>query len=105
MIALYVVAAAAAPTTTYLECVFPPNQGVLQITADEPNQSVTTVFVPTGYSEKRPAAFTPTEVRFENSQLSYVISRTRLTIERSIKMIDSPDSGTCKVVTPPPRAF
>ncbi len=79
----------------------PGNDAVLDVTADEANGSVTTALRSTGYSESYPAAFTPTEVRFQNRLLSYVVSRTDLSIQRTIKMISSMDTGSCRLGAAP----
>lgn len=97
--------AAADPTTTYLSCSFPSNGTVLELTADEPNQAVSVVLASSGYAEKMPAAFTPTEVRFENRVMGYVLSRTDLSVRRTTKMISDTDVGSCKIQQPPKRAF
>jgi hypothetical protein len=100
-----IVAATSANVPIYLKCTFPGNGAVLDLTADEPNLAVTTVLASTGYTEKYPAAFTPTELRFEGRQLGYVVNRVDLSIRRTIKLIDSTDAGKCALVTAPKRAF
>lgn len=99
------VASPAAAAPTYLQCNFPGNSAILMVTADEANSAVTVSLPSTGHTEKMPAAFTASELRFQNNMLSYVISRTDLAINRTIKMIKSTDTGQCKVETAPKRAF
>lgn len=100
------VAAVVTPATPiYLKCTFAGNGAVLNVTADEPNSSVTSVLESSGYTEKYPAAFTADQVRFESRLLAYVINRVDLKIQRTIKSIDSTDAGSCALVTTPKRAF
>jgi hypothetical protein len=89
----------------YLRCHFPQNNTDVMITADEANSSVTIALPSTGYSGKLAAAFTAGEVRFQDNQLAYVLSRTDLSIERTIKMIRSSDTGKCEIEKAPKRAF
>lgn len=100
-------AAPAAATPTYLVCTFPGPQGNidLNVTVDEENSTVTTYLAKTGHTEKMTGVFTPTQVLFHDDMLTYVLSRTDLSISRTIVMIKSTDTGTCKVITPPKRAF
>jgi hypothetical protein len=98
-------AAAPAVQPIYLQCNFPKNGAVLDVSVDESNAAVTTVLRSSGYTEKYPAAFTATEVRFQNDMLAYVLSRTDLSIQRTIKLLSSSDSGTCTIQVPPKRAF
>jgi len=98
-------AATPAAQPIYLQCNFPKTAAVLDVSADEPNAAVTTVLRSSGYTEKYPAAFTATEVRFQNNMLAYVLSRTDLTIQRTIKLLGSSDLGSCAIQTPPKRAF
>ena len=92
------------PTPIYLRCSF-SNKTDVMITADEGNSSVTVALPSTGYSEKIPAAFTATEVRFQNRMLSYVINRTDLSAVRTIRSINSTDAGHCQIETAPKRVF
>jgi hypothetical protein len=103
--AILMLASPATVAPTYLECTFPKNGAILNVTADEANSAVTTVLRSSGYTEKLPAAFTASEVRFEGDMIAYVVSRTDLSIRRTIKMLGSADQGTCLVQVPPKRAF
>jgi len=105
MLFLLALAAAGADHPTYLRCSFDRPGGDIYITADEPNSSVTVAVPSTGFSEKLQAAFTPTEVRFQNRQLSYVLSRTDLSVARTIKLLSSVDNGKCAIEQAPKRAF
>jgi hypothetical protein len=89
----------------YLRCHFPQNNTDVMITADEANSAVTVALPSTGYSGKMNAAFTAGEVRFQDDQLSYVLSRTNLSLKRTIKLISSSDLGTCAIEKAPKRAF
>lgn len=105
LFASLLMAAAPAAQPIYLQCNFPKNGAVLDVSADEPNAAVTTVLRSSGYTEKYPAAFTATEVRFQNNMLAYVLSRTDLTIQRTIKLLGDTDLGSCAIQTAPKRAF
>jgi hypothetical protein len=94
---------AAAPT--YLQCSFPESTAKVDITADEPNSSVTISLPSTGYIEKVAASFTPEEVRFETRLLSYVVSRTDLTVKRNVPSLRRSETGKCELVAAPKRAF
>lgn len=105
MIAALIFAVAPLAEPTYLRCTFPSNNVVVMITADEANSSVTVALPSTGFTRKFGAAFTATEVRFQDSDLSYIVSRTDLSVVRTIKLIKSTDKGQCAVEKAPPRAF
>ena len=96
--------AIAAPT--YLECNFPEKpEHPINVTADEA-AGTATVYVPsTGHTERFQATFLPEKLIFLGKLLDYEISRTDLSIRRTIRMINSSDIGTCKVTTAPDRAF
>lgn len=105
LLALLATPAAAAPT--YLRCSFPSRDASfeVQITADEANSTVT-VFMPrTGHTERMNAVFTPTQVLFQNRMMSYALSRTDLSIRRTVPAIRAVDEGRCDLVTAPRRAF
>jgi len=89
----------------YLRCSFPGNGAVVMITPDEANAAVTVALPATGYSAKMPAAFTASEVRFQDTRVAYVLSRTDLSVTRTIKMISSTDNGKCEIEKAPKRAF
>lgn len=89
----------------YLRCHFPQNNTDVMITADEANSAVSVALPSTGYSEKLPAAFTASEVRFKNTRVAYVLSRTDLSVTRTISLINSSDSGKCEIEKAPKRAF
>ena len=97
--------AAAAPT--YLTCTFPSRDGSfeVQVTADEANSRVTLFMPRTGHRETLDAVFTPTQVLFQNRMMSYVLSRTDLSIRRTVPLIRSVDEGRCDLVEAPRRAF
>lgn len=96
----------AAPT--YLVCSF---QNVnLDVTADEANGEVTTLVSTSGHLEKRPAIFSATAVKWTgagNMGISYVLSRTDLSLQRTLVIGDKsfPDTATCKIQQTPKRAF
>lgn len=98
---------AVAATPTYLECNFPSRDASfeVQVTADEANSTVTVYMPKTGNTEKMTAVFTPTQVLFQNRMMSYTLSRTDLSINRTVPMIKASDNGKCEVVTAPKRAF
>ncbi len=96
---------AAANTPIYLRCTFEPNSTAVLITADEANSAVTISVPSTGHTEKLPAAFSATDLRFQNRQLSYVVSRTDLSVSRTIKLIKETDTGRCAIEQAPKRAF
>lgn len=98
-------AAAPASEPTYLQCTFPKNGAIVDITADEQNSAVTISLAATGYTDKFPAAFTPTEVRFQGRDIGYVIDRTDLSVRRTIKLLNSTDFGACLVQKVGKRAF
>jgi hypothetical protein len=107
MLSIALAAAPAAATPTYLKCHFPRRDKTfeVQVTADEAN-SVVTVFMPTtGHTEKMNAVFTATQVLFRNSRMSYALSRTDLSIRRTIPIINAEDDGTCDLAAVPKRAF
>jgi len=89
----------------YLRCAFAPGSPEVLITADEANSAVTLSVPSTGHTEKLAAAFNATDVRFQNKQLAYVVSRTDLSVARTIKLISETDNGKCAVEQPPKRAF
>lgn len=95
--------AAAAPA--YLKCIFPPEGFEVQVTADEANAAVTVFMPATGNTQKMNAVFTPTQVLFRNSMMSYELSRTDLSIIRTTPIIKSVVEGKCSVITAPKRAF
>lgn len=95
--------AAAGPT--YLRCNFGPERTEVIITADEPNSTVSVTVPNTGHAAKVSGAFSPTELRFRDDMISYVISRTDLSAARTINMINSTEKGQCKVEQAPKRAF
>lgn len=108
-VALVCIAAPATAAPTYLSCTILAEKGPfpISLTVDEDAQSVTTAMPTTGHSQRLPAVFSPTSVSFRNSMLRYEVSRTDLTIKRvlTIGAKDWTDTGTCKVETPPARAF
>jgi hypothetical protein len=105
--------ASAAPT--YLSCSVVSKEGKtthINVTADEANQTATFEVVETGHSERRPAVFSPTTVRFDvPSQfltIGYTISRTDLSFTRTLvspSMTPITDHGSCVVQEAPKRAF
>jgi hypothetical protein len=105
LIALIGSPAAAAPT--YLSCSFPSRDKSfeVQITADEANSAVTVYMPSTGHGEKMSAVFTPTQVLFRNRMMSYALSRTDLSITRTVPIIKANDIGRCELVDAPKRAF
>jgi hypothetical protein len=105
MISLLMALAITAEHPTYLRCIIQPQGTEVLITADEANSAVTVALPSTGHSEKMAAAFTATDVRFQNRQVAYVVSRTDLSIDRTIKLINSTDHGKCTVEQAPKRAF
>lgn len=107
VVTLAFVAAPALAQPTYLTCSFPSRDKSfeVQITADEAN-SLVTVFMPrTAHTEKMNAVFTPTQVLFQNRMMSYALSRTDLSIQRTVPLIKAVDEGSCEVVTAPKRQF
>ena len=106
VILTFALTGASAGEPTYLRCVFPGREDhPVMITADESNSRVSVSLPSTGHSESMSAAFTPTEVRFSDRSLTYVISRTDLTVRRTIRLISSTDVGSCTVEEAPQRAF
>lgn len=103
LLSLALMAAAGQPT--YLQCVFSSNGIAVDFLMDEANSTVAVSLASTGHTAKVGAAFTPTEVRFRDDMLTYVISRTDLTARRTITSIDSTDTGRCTVQAAPKRAF
>ncbi|KRA84182.1 hypothetical protein [Altererythrobacter sp. Root672] len=104
LLAAALVSSPAFAAPTYLDCRF-PGAVPIKITADEATGKAT-VFVPsTGFTETLTAAFTPDEVIFANNMLDYKISRTDLSIDRTVRLLKKTDRGQCKVVEAPPRAF
>ncbi|MES2987639.1 MAG: hypothetical protein V4808_07020 [Pseudomonadota bacterium] len=98
-----VLASAGLGEPIYLRCPF--ERAEVLITADEANSTVTVALPSTGHSEKLSAAFTASEVRFQNSNLTYVLSRVDLSITRTIKMIKATDRAQCAIEKAPKRAF
>ncbi len=106
MLAAIVIAATAAGTehpVTYLRCQFETSE--VYITADEANSSVTVSLPSTGFVRRAPAAFTAADVRFSLGGVFYEISRTDLTVVRSVPVIKRVDKTKCILETPKPRAF
>lgn len=100
--------AAAAPV--YLICSFTEDAaGDLQVTVDEVNASASVYLASNGYSQQFKAAFGPDTVAFESSQHEYALSRTGLTLRRTIKMLrgypSAVDIGQCRLQAVPKRAF
>ena len=94
--------AAAAPT--YLKCVLDGNWPV-EVAVDEANSKVT-VFIPvTGHTQRLNAAFSQDQVRFGDRLVSYVVSRTDLSIVRTVPLLKETTGGRCYVATVPDRAF
>lgn len=94
-------------TPTYLKCTFPGSQGPwpVEITADEA-MLVVTLFMPnSGNSQRLAAAFGVDQVRFASREMSYVLSRTDLSIVRTTPILNEVVRGDCQVATPPKRAF
>lgn len=107
VISLALLATPAAAAPTYLTCSFPSRDASfeVQITADQANSTVT-VFMPrTGHTERMNAVFTPTQVHFQNRMMSYVLSRTDLSIRRTVPAIRAVDDGRCGLVITPRRVF
>lgn len=114
LLALALMAAPVSAAPTYLNCRVVSDEGnvtEINIAADEQNQNVTTEIVKTGFSERRPAVFSPVAVSFSSPMsfggLDYKISRTDLTITRTLTAGDKAfvEHGTCKVQEAPKRAF
>lgn len=102
--------ATAHAASVYLVCSFPEKAGHdIHVTADEANQSASVYLPSTGRSMQFRAAFTPNSVAFEDRLLQYLLSRTDLTIRRTIKMLKGHDSaveiGQCRIEAAPRRAF
>lgn len=99
------VSASAAPV--YLKCYFDVDGTIasIDVTADEDDGTVA-VHIPTsGFSERLNATFTASQVIFRNNLISYVINRVDLTINRTVRMLNSIDRGQCEVQEAPRRAF
>ena len=94
--------AAAAPT--YLKCVI-GGDWLVEIAVDEDNSQVT-LFIPvTGHTKRHNAAFSHDQVRFGDRLISYVVSRTDLSIVRTVPLLRETTGGKCHVATAPDRAF
>lgn len=102
-----VIPSAAQAAPIYLNCFISVDEvkTEVQVTADEANGSAT-VFIPSiGRTANMVAAFRPTEVIISDRFGFYRIDRRTLAIERTIKMLDGVDRGTCKIEKAPARAF
>lgn len=88
----------------YLVCQFPGNPDI-NITLDEGAGSAS-LFVPsTDHSEQFQATFTTDRVLFKDRMIGYSINRIDLSVDRTIFMINSTNSGKCRIMETPARAF
>lgn len=95
---------AAAPA--YLSCKIPDQPDYeIQVTADEDAGFVTTLVVSTGFSQRLPAAFSPTEVRFGDRLMTFRVDRTTLDFDRTIYLLKETSRGKCTVLKARKRAF
>lgn len=113
LLALLLAAVSSAPAgtaPTYLLCSFPNGPAAWEVTADEANGQVTTLVQATGHMERRPAIFSPTEVKWASPgglSFSYILSRVDLSLRRTMVIGDKEfvHPGTCKLQEPPKREF
>jgi hypothetical protein len=111
MLIASLLAAAAATAPVYLDCSFARESGGpfrVEVALDEPNQTAT-IALDTGRVVVRPAVFAPDRVRVPDEEMTWVVSRTDLSIRRTFSFMpatDQGEAGTCKIKpTPPKRAF
>ena len=106
---LLALSAPASTAPTYLACMIQAQTGPFEVdlTIDEPSQSVTTAMPSTGHAERLAAVFAPATVSFRTAMLSYVVSRTDLSIERMLTIGGKAwvDRGTCHLQKVPKRKF
>lgn len=99
----------AAANPTYLTCRYDVNgqEQVHEFTLDEANSQASMYIATTGYSRTGSATFTPERVIFEERPFTFTISRTDLSISRTIRGLGTaPTTGTCQLrPNPPRRAF
>lgn len=109
--AVFVIAFAMAPfsanaATSYLTCTVTSQPGwSIEVAANEETSTVTTNIPMTGFSGKGVGIFTASDVVFGDRDISYRISRTDLSFERTIRILRQTDRGFCKVNAAPRRAF
>lgn len=107
LLPLALTAAPAMASPTYLKCTFPSSKGPwpVEITANEASSQVTLLMPKSGHSQRLAAAFSIDEVRFGNRDMSYVLSRTNLSITRTTPILNEIVRGDCQIAQPPKRAF
>lgn len=105
---LAIASAPASAAPTYLSCVAQQGQPLpVNIVADEQGQTAT-VELPSGRIVRRPAVFSPTEVRILDEETTWIVDRVKLGFQRVVSIGDhtSVYPGTCAVgKAPPQRAF
>ncbi len=97
--------ALAAPT--YLSCSISADGQTSQVdmTIDEGAGQVSFLIVSTGYARQVPGVFRPSEVVFSDGGVRYVVSRTDLSIVRTVIKYNFIDRGQCEIQKAPKRAF
>lgn len=92
----------------HLACTFPDGR-VFDVTADEGNGMITTVYRPTGSMLRKPALFTATEVKWidRTGSVTWTLSRTNLSIVTDLgpSHPELRSEGVCVIETVPSRAF
>lgn len=107
---LWIALLAAAPATmspVYLTCemIEGATPTTVSLAIDEGNQRVT-IGLQTGRTVTRPALFSETEVKVQDEEMTWVVSRVDMTIRRTLTFTPDVDRGTCKKASAPPaRAF
>lgn len=76
-----------------------------QLTTDEETSTVMMHGREDGSIQKMEGVFTADKVIFSNRFMTYTLSRVDLTIVRDIPSVNTVNSGTCKVIRTPERAF
>jgi hypothetical protein len=94
----------------YLACSITNDAGQLAVdlAVDESGQQATVSLPSTGYSARRTAIFTPTEVRVTDGPGTWVVDRVSLAFERVLVIGGKQwnDRGSCKLKpAPAKRAF
>lgn len=92
---------------TYLACemIEGATRFTVDISADEETGKIALVRRRDGYSKNFLGAFTADRVIFRDSFFAYSLNRVDLTVVRDDLNLKYRDTGTCKVVAPPKRAF
>lgn len=98
---------AALAQPTYLSCEFPGRGSpfIVNVTADEQAGTVSLYMPSTDNRQQMTGTFTSDRVLFADRVMTYALSRVDLTLIRTVTMIKAEETGTCKIMLPPKRAF